>query len=148
MVNEELMFVDEKLHNIKDWLKSNEHLWLEEWTVWSRSVALCSMGDFHWTDGSPTVGHLLHGQYLSFVDWKKESYIFPTYQLLAENQVFHHLWLVWNEHKRPLALVHPMVKEDIIYPMTAEYIRNIFDSPKIMCCMPYVIVGALLSAQV
>ena len=44
------MMVDGARYHIATWLSQNEALWYEEWDRWRRAIALCSKGDFHWTD--------------------------------------------------------------------------------------------------
>lgn len=143
------MMVDNIPYIITDWLKHNENLWLPEWEVWSKSIALCSQGDFHWADKTPTIAYRDQNRYLDFVSWKKECYIKPSYQLLGETKVIQFLVKVWLEHKRPLGLVHPKgMDEEICLPLTKEYISTLFNSPDIMCCQPYVIAGYLLGVEV
>lgn len=33
-------------------------------------------------------------------------------------------------------------------PLTKEFIENLFNSPEIMCCQPYVVAGKLLGVKV
>lgn len=148
LINEQYMSVDGHVYDIKIWLQANENLWLEQWLLWSKSVALCSLGDFHWSGESPVIGYKVNNNYCSFVEWKKLAYIWPSYQLLNTNPVFNHLFNVWTHHKRSLALVHPKVEESYVLPMTKEYLRKLYDSSQEMCCMPYVVAGALLGVEV
>lgn len=146
--DENSLIIDGELVEINTWLKLNEHLWLSEWLLWSQSVALCSVGDFHWSDDSSVIAYRYNENYLNFVQWKKMTYIQPAYQLLSNNKVFHHLHTILNHYRRPLALVHPKAAENVVIPMTKEYIREIYDSPYIMCCMPYVVAGLLLGVEI
>lgn len=56
-LDDENMEVNGEEINIKQWLETNEHLWLEEWEKWRKSIALCSKGDFHWTENSPVIAY-------------------------------------------------------------------------------------------
>ena len=48
------MTVDGQVVSIPDWLRQHEAEWLEQWERWRQAVALCGLGDFHWTDHSET----------------------------------------------------------------------------------------------
>lgn len=149
LLNETTIIVDGQGHNIFQWLKMNENLWLPEWEKWRRAIAMSSLGDFHWTDKSPTIAYQHRGEYLDFVTWKKECYIKPSYQLLPQISVFQHLQKVWTTDRRPLALVHPKSHDsDVCYPITVEEISQLFNSPTEMCCQPYVVAGKLLGVPV
>lgn len=149
LIDKYLMMVDNNIVNIKNWLKENENLWLGEWELWHKSIALCSQGDFHWADKTPTIAYKDGNNYMDFVTWKKECYIKPSYALLGETKVIQFLTKIWLEHKRPLGLVHPKgMDEEICLPLTKEYIEELFNSPEIMCCQPYVIAGFLLGVVV
>ncbi len=141
------MKVNNKIVNIKQWLQSNEHLWLGEWTKWSKHVALCSMGDFHWGDKSDTIGYRVDGKYVDFKTWKKEAYIRSSYDLLSHTKAYKFLKKVFDM-KIPLGLVHPKARNDAKeYAITKEYIRELYDSDE-MCCQPYVIAGKLLNVEI
>jgi len=149
VLNSSEMLVDGKRFVIRDWLRQNEKLWLEEWTKWSQSVALCSLGNFHWSDMSETISFRKDGEYLSFVEWKKESYIRPSYQLLSKIKVFTELERLWKEHKVILGLVHPKaISEHPETPVTYEQIKEVFDSTEELCCQPRVICGKLLGVPI
>ena len=147
-INETHMKVDDQVVNTLEWLDTNSELWLDEWTKWSRSVALCSEGDFHWTD-EMCVTFRHRDQYLKFVDWKKQCYIQPSYDLLPHNRVYQLLHKVMHEFHQPLGLVHPKACcNEAQKPMTQEYLRQLFDDPDDMCCQPYVVAGKLLDVPV
>lgn len=150
IIDDESMIVDGVKNNIKVWLKENEQLWLTEWEKWRKSIALCSRGDFHWTDKmGETISYRYKSEYLDFVQWKKQCYIAPSYELLPKTTVFQFLKKVWSEHNIPLGLVHPKaLSENGEEPVTREYIRFLFDSPDIMCCQPYVVVGLLFEVPI
>lgn len=149
-INDEQISVDGTVYNTQEWLRANECLWFPQWETWRRSVALCSKGDFHWTDGLGETISYRHGtNYLNFVQWKKECYIRPSYELLPQTEVFRFLQMLWAEHNIPLGLVHPKgISEVGEQPITHEFIRNMYDSPNIMCCQPYVVVGKLLNVPI
>lgn len=149
LVSDIHMLVDGQLVNIHGWLKTNEALWLPEWEKWRKSIALSSEGSFHWTDNSPTVAYRYQGRYLNFVEWKKECYIRPSYELLPSTRVYQFLLSAWKEHRRPLGLVHPKaIGHEAEKPITKEYLRELFDSPEIMCCMPFCLAGSLMGVRV
>lgn len=147
LISDEEMKVDGKCVKIFDWLEENEDLWLEEWEKWRRSIALCSMGDFHWTNDSPRVGFRFRDRYIKFVEWKIECYVKPSYDILPSIGVFKFLKKIWKDKKIPLGLVHPKAKEGVKeYPITKEFISNLFTSDK-MCCQPYVVAGLLMGVE-
>ena len=146
LVSETHMIVDSILCNIKEWLFVNEHLWLEEWDKWRKAIALCSLGNFHWADDSPTIGYKYKDRYLDFVEWKKECYIKPSYELLPHVPAFQYLQKVHQEG-RALGLVHPKgIDEEIIPILTPQHIVELFKHPVEMVCQPYVVAGRLLGA--
>ena len=49
LVNDAHMSVDGQIFIIHEWLSANEHVWIDQWELWRKSIALSSMGDFHWT---------------------------------------------------------------------------------------------------
>lgn len=136
------------------WLKNNENLWLDEWEKWRKSVALCSMGDFHWTrirpgEYSPTVAYKMGDTYLDFVNWKKECYIKPSYELLPKTDVFIFLKDVWETKNIPIGLVHPKsTKGYAEEPITEEFLLDMFNSETVMCCQPYVVAACLMDLKI
>lgn len=147
IVDENCMLVDNVGVNIYQWLKENEDLWLEQWEVWRRNVAMSSIGGFHWGDGSPTIAFRYKGEYIDFVEWKKKCYIGPSYELLPNTEVFTYLEDTLQKNI-PLGLVHPKAKGgETILPMTKKYIKELFNSQE-MCCQPYVIAGKLLGVSI
>ena len=148
VINNLQMMVDGSIVDIKSWLKTNENLWLDEWEKWRKSVALCSLGDFHWTDNSDTVSYRHKGEYLNFVEWKKECYIRPAYELLPTVPAYQFLEEL-RKARRPLGLVHPKAfEEESIAPITQKYIIDLFNSPDVMCCMPFVVAAKLLGVKI
>ena len=106
VVSEKVMKVDGVSYDIDEWLDNNSRLWHEEWLTWSRTIALCSREDFHWTDNlGETLIYLVQGRYLTFVEWKRRSYITPL-NLLPQVPAFQFLRELY-EKKIPLGLVHP-----------------------------------------
>lgn len=147
-VDDKHIAVNNVVYDTRQWLAANEELWRPQWELWRQCVALCSLGDFHWDGGSPTIGYSHHGQYLSFVEWKRQCYIAPSYQLLPYTRVLQCLRQV-HRQGIPLGLVHPKgMKHDAEQPLTIADIREMYDSPTIMCCQPYVVAGALLGVPV
>lgn len=145
MVNEHEMSVDGIIVNIHMWLRTNEHLWLPQWDIWSKSIALSSLGDFHWTDGSDIIGYRYNEQYLTFLQWKKYCYIGPSYELLPHTKVFQDLMNVWTVQRQVLALVHPEAHhEHPELPVTPEMIRMSFNSEYEMTTQPFVLCGLLM----
>lgn len=140
LVDETEMMVDGKRVLIFDWLK--------EWEKWRRSIALCSMGDFHWTNDSPRVGFRFQERYIGFVQWKIECYVKPSYDLLPSVGVYKFLEKVWRDKRIPLGLVHPKAKDGgKELPMTTEFISDLFTDCDTMCCQPYVVAGRLLGVE-
>jgi hypothetical protein len=150
VIDSEYMMVDGIHHNIMMWLNQNEQLWYNEWDRWRRSIALCSRGDFHWTDnmGETIAYHNnknMVNKYIDFVTWKKQCYIKPSYELLPQTSVFQFLQKLYDQ-RIPIGLVHPKgFDEAVITPITSEYITQLFNDPNIMCCQPYVVAGKLLN---
>ena len=148
-VNEKTLLVDGEKVKTRRWLKEHRDEWKPEWTKWSQSVALCSRGDFHWSGDSPRVAFLYQKKYLGYVDWKKQCYIQPAYDLLEETEVMKFMRKIWEEHHVALGLVHPMGnKGEAETPVTREFIRELYDSETTMACMPYVVVGKLLGVEI
>lgn len=144
------MSVDNAKVNIIEWLTTNKELWFPEWELWRRSIALCSMGDFHWCDNLGSILKYKKGEkYLDFVEWKKECYIKPSYELLPHTDVYKFLHYLWKENNIPLGLVHPKaVLTTAEKPITPEYIRYLYDSEDEMCCQPYVVAGCLMGVSI
>jgi hypothetical protein len=147
-LSETKMEVDGKIFHIKKWLEDNKEIWLEEYTKWARSVALCSRGDFNWDQGQAII-YYDNQSYLNFTTWKKECYIRPAYDYLPQTREFKFIMKCWYTERRALGLVHPMAKSDIPEkPITRQVIRKLFDSEYEMCCMPYVIAGRILNVPI
>lgn len=149
-VNNTNISVDGVIYNTHEWLRNNEALWFSQWDYWRKSVALCSKGDFHWNDNmGDVISYRNREQYLDFVLWKKECYIRPSYDLLPHTDVYKFLHTVWSNYNIPLGLVHPKARSEYgETPITPELIRNMYDSPDIMCCQPYVVAGKLMNVPI
>jgi len=152
-INDNLISVDGKQYNIFEWLKNNEKEWLSQWELWRKSIALCSLGDFHWTrlsngDDSTTVAYRYKEKYIDFLEWKKECYIKPAYELIPQTKVYQFLVKARTEDKVVLGLVHPMGRNDEEKPITKEFITDLFNSEYEMSCMPFVVAGILLGIKV
>jgi hypothetical protein len=152
IIDDNYMNVDNIPYNIYEWLEENKKLWFDQWLNWSRSIALCSQGDFHWSDGSsgsPTVTYYHQNKYLNFVTWKKECYIKPAYNLLSMCSTFGFLWDIYKNHRIPLGLVHPKgLKLEGETPLSPIDIQALYNNTSEMCCMPYVVAGFLLGVAV
>lgn len=145
--------VNGKVYDAIAWLTTYKELWFEEWDKWRRSIALCSDGNFHWSDklGDSIAFYnskemIAQGQpdIIDFVMWKKVCYIRPGYQLISTTSVFHFLQELHNL-KIPIGLVHPKGRsQGGEMPITRELIRQLYDDPHDMACMPYVVAGLLL----
>lgn len=147
-INDLFMKVDNKEMNILEWLKEHKTEWFDEWLKWSKSIALCSEGDFHWLDASLVLTYFHNDKYLDFVTWKKECYIKPAYKLIVETDVYKFLCEV-REKGKALGLVHPKGKDtEKLKPLTKEYIENLFNDPYEMAYMPYVVAGLLLGVKI
>ena len=147
IASEDTMLVDKEECKIEEWLRDNEAEWLPEWEKWSRSVALCSSGDFHWTDKSPTVAYRHCGTYLGFVDWKKQCYIIPSLVLMDNCSTYDFLREL-HEKGIPLGLVHPKaITGHTEMPISRGYLRALFDSETEMCCQPMVVAAKLLGVK-
>lgn len=129
------------------WLRAHEGEWLSEWESWRSHVALCGTGSFHWTNGSDVIGYRHQGQYLDFVEWKRDAYIRPAQELIAKTSVYTFLRKVLDSNIA-LALVHPMGFEGEVAPLAPEEIRKLYDDPEVMACMPYVVAGMLLGVKI
>lgn len=143
------MKVDGVIVNKLEWLRNNEHLWLEEWEKWRKAIALCSLGDFHWNkDMGAVIGYAnqrdMVPKYQGFVEWKINCYVNPSWGLLGTTDVIQHLLHLRRLHI-PLALVHPMgYKGEAEKPLTKEELTQLFYSSNIMACQPYVVAAYLL----
>jgi hypothetical protein len=148
-ISDRKMSVDNVVVDTFEWLEKNESLWFPEWDKWRKSIALCSTGDFHWADETDTVAYRKGSKYLTFVEWKKECYIKPSYDLMPTFKVYKFLEELHKEHRVPIGLVHPMaITGQTEKPITRDYIRNLFDSNHEMCCQPFVVAGKLLGVSV
>jgi hypothetical protein len=148
VINSKTMNIDGQVWDIVNWLTQHEHLWLPEWEKWSRSIALCSIGDFHWNDDSDTVSFRYDGKYISFVKWKKLCYIGPSFDFMRTCSTFLYLKFLLHELRIPLGLVHPKaVTGHAELPITREYIRELFHDDE-MCCQPFVIAACLLGMEI
>ncbi len=142
------MLVDDIPVNTTEWLEDNKELWFDEWQKWSHTVAMSSTGSFGWRNGEDIITFKYGNRYLSFVQWKKECYIKPSYNLLPLSQTFQDLKLVWDMG-HPLGLVHPKaITGNPEQQITKEYIRELYDSFDEMCCQPFVIAGLLLGVPI
>jgi hypothetical protein len=148
IIDKNNMFVDNEKFKINEWLEINKDLWFDEWYKWSKSIALCSMGNFHWGSDSETVTFYCHGRYLSFVDWKKECYIKPSIKMLTNIDAYKHLEMLYK-NKIPLGLVHPMAitgqTEKVI---TRQFLKSKIESKNELCCQPIVIASKLLNVEI
>ena len=139
------MLVDGVMHDIDEWLVKNRSEWYAEWSKWMKSVALCSNGDFHWDDASPTVAYWVGDKPVDFVTWKKQTYIKPAYDLIPQTSVYKFLMKLWKDEKIPLGLVHPMArKNEPEVAITRKFIQELYEDEEEMCCMPYVVAGVLM----
>jgi len=148
------IMVDGKFYITNVWLKINEHLWFEQWNLWRKCIALCSEGDFHWTDlkmgnvnVEQTVAYRYKDSYIDFVTWKRECYIRPSYNLMPSTEVYKFLEFVWKEKRVPLGLVHPKAMGAEEVPITKEFLKTLFESKTVMCCQPFVVAGKLLGVE-
>lgn len=151
-ISEKKIKVDGVVYDTIKYLKDNESEWLGEWEKWSKSVALCGDGSFHWDQiGSkeyPTIGYRHHGEYLNFTDWKKRCYIAPSYELLPSTPEFKYLQELYSKGFA-MGLVHPKAKSDTAErPITAKILREMFDSEEFMCCQPFVVTACLLGVEI
>lgn len=145
------MMVDGILENKKKWLEMNLHLWFDNWKNWHDAIRMSANGNFNWCSDSETIIYCncVSGtnEYMNFVNWKKSCYISPAYELFDrnDNRVIQFLKYLYHEKKISIGLVHPMGKlgnkENAI---TSDYIRELYDCPYDMTCMPYVVAGYLL----
>ena len=147
-VNETTLSVGGTFFDTMTWLSQHESEWLPEWEKWRRSVAMASMGSFHWEGDSSPVAYRFQGRNIGFLEWKRECYIRPSYQLTPKTSVFLSLAMAMA-YGNPVALVHPMARSrEASYPLTRERIRALYDSPHDMCCQPFVLAGMLLGVSI
>lgn len=149
--------IDGIKHHAITWLTDNMNLWYSEWDKWRRSIALCSEGSFHWEDklgyaigyhGSKDLIAMGHPTIIGFVEWKKTCYIRPAYWLMRKTSVFAFLKEL-RKRKIPIALVHPKgVSDQGEFPVNVDQIRDLYDDPFSMSCMPWVVAGRLLKVPV
>ena len=147
-----IISVDNVLYNKYEWLKNNEVLWMPQWEEWRKCVALCSMGDFHWArlsngDYSPTLCFRYKNNYIDFIEWKKECYIKPSYELMPFTKPYIFIENLYKTEKISIGLVHPMAFGGEEKPITKEFIKELFDSEYDMCCQPFVVAGKLLGVE-
>lgn len=148
IIDSEKMTVDQKEVNIKEWLEQNKDLWYDEWEKWRQHIALTNIGDFHWTNNNEVVGYWYKNKYINFVEWKKECYIKPAYDLIPKTEVYKFLEALYKQGKISLGLVHPKAAEGLEKAITSEYISEMYNSKTIMCCMPYCVAGFLLDVKI
>lgn len=148
-INEVQMKVDDIIVNIHKWLKEHENEWFPQWELWRRSISLCSKGDFHWDDKmDATISYRYNMEYLTFIQWKKQCYITPAYDLLPHIPAFQFLQQCYDL-KIPLGLVHPKsILNTAEQPITKEELRQLFDDPYEISCLPYCIVGKLMNVSI
>lgn len=144
------MKIDGTKYNIFEWLKENEKKWLPEWELWRKSIALSSIGDFHWTDNlGETIAYRYKDNYLNFVDWKRECYIKLAYELAPQTDAYKFLDRVWRKKNIALGLVHPKsIKSVAEKPITRELLTCLINSEEEMACMPYVICSILMGIKI
>ena len=144
------LLVDGESHRTETWLREHQDLWLPEWSKWRRSVAMCSKGDFHWTDKSSVIIYYDHvaDRFMDFVEWKLNCYVRPSLDLLPQVPAFQDL-LKLHREGIPLGLVHPKgTKVGPEEPVTREQLLELFHDPMEMCCQPYVVAAGLLGMTV
>jgi hypothetical protein len=151
IVDQDHISVNDKIFNTFDWLEKNKKLWFEEFEKWRKSVALCSRGDFHWTDCKEEISpiaYYVEEKIVGFVEWKKKAYIAPAYDLIPKTSVYKFLSEIFHTNKISLGLVHPKARKNSPEePMTSEFILDLYNSPNIMACMPYIVAGILLGVN-
>lgn len=155
-ISNEQMLVDGVIVNKDDWLENNKNLWFEDWKKWHDAIRLNANGNFNWCDDSETIifcnciDNPGFNLYMNFVDWKKLSYIKPAYKLFGENNsVIQFLEFLYHEKKISIGLVHPKGRDKYKEKaLTKEFIEHLYNSPYNMACMPYVVAGYLLGAQI
>lgn len=138
--------VDGVVHRIEKWLEQNKKLWYPGWKKWSMSVAMSSDGNFHWDKDQQPVTYIHKDQYLNFVEWKKECYVIPAYELLEDHPIINYLRGL-RKKGWALGLVHPMALTDHQEALSVDEIRGLFLDDCEMACMPYVVAGYLLGVD-
>ena len=101
-------------------------------------------------DDSQVIAYKYNNQYLNFIEWKKQCYIQPAYDLIKKTKEFEFMNHLYHDLHISLGLVHPKGlnhNDEIIPVITKEYIRELYDSDQ-MCCMPYCIAGLLLGVEI
>lgn len=144
-IDDNTIMVDGKSYDTITWLQDNEDLWYPQWDLWRRSIAMCSMGDFHWSDDvDHPVMYRDGDDYLNFLQWKIQCYVQPARDLLPTITTFQVLKQAWHEGYA-LGLVHPKAykgaPEDA---MTAEFLTELMYSTTTMACMPYVVAACIM----
>lgn len=139
--------VDGRVYNTHAWLKDNEDKWLPEWEKWRQSIAMASIGNFHWTGDETPVAYRYGTNYLTFVEWKKQCYVAPSYALLPTTKVYAYLEKLYKSGAT-IGLVHPKGRVGEEKPITKQYVIDMYNSPYEMCCQPYVIAGKLLGVTI
>ena len=150
VIDENNISVDGKDYRTFDWLQNNKKLWFDEFEKWRKSVALCSNGDFHWCDcEEDPLAYYLDEKFVGFVEWKKKAYIEPAYKLIPQTPVYNFLEDIFKNQKISLGLVHPKARKNFPEePITAKQISDLYNSPTVMACMPYVLAGILLGVNI
>lgn len=151
-ISDVLMEVDGVIVEKEEWLEKNKKLWFDDWKKWHDAIRLNPNGNFRWCDDSEEIVFCNCidkpgvNIYMDFVTWKKTCYIEPAYVLFEKNnQVIEFLKSLFFEKKISIGLVHPMGKKGKKEKaITKEFLRELFDSPNEMTCMPYVVAGYLL----
>ena len=155
--NETSMCVDGVIVNKEEWLKTNQHLWFNDWKKWHDTIRFSANGHFNRCDDSTIIAYcnIIDNPdvpiYLDFISWKKTCYIAPAYELLnkKDNKVMVFLKHVFQEKKVSLGLVHPMGKcGEKERAITSEYITHLYNATDCMACMPYVVAGFLLGVSI
>lgn len=156
-ISDDMMEVDGTLVNKIDWLEQNKNIWYDDWHKWHDSIRLDPNGNFNWCSDSEVIIYCNcidnpgTNLFMDFVTWKKTCYIAPAYKLFNrnDNRVINFLKLLYCDNKISIGLVHPMGKlGDKEKAITHEFIRNLYDSPYEMTCMPYVVAGYLLNIDI
>lgn len=149
IINNSEMIVDGTQHDIFKWLQDHRQEWFEKWNLWRKSIALCSVGSFHWTDNlDETIAYFNKNQFVDFKTWKRECYIRPSYDLMPSTEPFKYIQQLYDSGKS-IGLVHPMaIISHPQKPITPEFIRNLFDSNNEMCCQPFVVAAKVLGVDI
>lgn len=145
--DETKFMVNNEVYDVNSWLEAHKDEWYSEWSLWRKAVALCSLGDFHWADNSPTIAYRYQDKNIGFVEWKKQCYIKPSYELLPHTKAFQFLEEVLKRNI-PLGLVHPMARNDEEKPITKEFLIELFEDKHEMCCQPFVVSAKLLNIPI